>query len=60
MSVLNGAISALETAAVVVDGEIVITQAIEKRIVDVVVKRAASVLLMDDSPSTGMRRKVED
>jgi len=57
--VLNGAISALESAGVKVDGQIAITRAIAKRIVNVVVKRAASVLVMDDSPSTGMRRKVE-
>ena len=57
--VMEEAMAKLEDAGLEVDGQIAITRAIAKKITEMTVLRQATVLVMDDSPEIGLRRKME-
>jgi nucleotide-binding universal stress UspA family protein len=57
--VLNNAIEAFEAKGIVVDGQIAMTRSLAKMICKVAKVRGASVVVMDDSPSSGWKRKAE-
>ena len=59
LKIVNRAVAALERADIDVDGQVAITRSAARTIARVATKRGARVVVMDDSPSVGWRRRVE-